>query len=859
VNHVRGRHDKYQRASNPPFPLSQLSFPQHCLFAVLLQDTRYALRGLRRSRAFSAAVILTLGLGIGANVAMFGIVDRLMFRPFAFLRDPATVHQVYLRNYDRGRLRTNGSFEYTIYEDLKRWTTSFSQLAAFAHQTNAVGVGDVARERRVAQVSATFFEFFDAKPALGRFFTRAEDTVPRGADVAVLGYAFWQSEYGGRDVLGEVLHVGNIAATIIGVAPEGFAGVNDADPPAVYIPITTYAGAQPSQAEKPTYYTRYNWGWMNVIVRRKAGITVEQASLDATQSYGRSWETMRAQEPRVTPIDIARPFAHIGGFRAGAGPDPGLEARTAIWVSGVAVIVLLIACANVGNLFVARALRQQRETAVRLALGVNRQRLMMQSLVESVTLALIGSVVGLVIAHWGGAAIRRLLIATQGTSLDVFTDWRTLGAATGVALVSGILTGLLPALLSGRGDLTASLKAGARSGTYQRSHVRTALLVLQGALSVVLLVGAALFVKSLSNVRNMRMGYDENGVLLVYRNLRGMQTDSVMRIALRRALLSAAQAIPGVEKAAYVSSVPMWSTSAMDNLFVAGIDSVRRLGRFTYQTGTPELFEVMGTRILRGRGLTDADREGTERVAVVSEAMAGLLWPGRDAIGQCMRLESPTAPCTTIVGIAENIVQQYDQLSMASRYMYYLPIEQFRSSAGSYLVLRMHGEAERQIEPVRKALQPHMPGQSYVTVRPLREVLAHTRSSWQLGATMFVAFGALALIVAAVGLYSVIAYTVAQRMHELGVRVALGAQSSDIMRLIVGQAMVITIAGVGVGALLAYVASRWLQPLLFQQSARDPLVYGMVAALLLLVGVGASAAPAIRASRADPNSALRTE
>jgi putative ABC transport system permease protein len=827
----------------------------------IAQDARYAIRRLRRSPGFAGAVILTLGLGIGANVAMFGIVDRLMFRPYAYLSDPSSVHRIYLRSYYRGVLRTNGSYEYTIYEDMKRWTSSFSQIAAFSHQTNAVGLGDAARERRVAQVSHTFFDFFDAKPVLGRFFTAGEDQVPRGADVAVLGHAFWKNEFAGRDVRGEVIHVGNIPATIIGVAPEGFSGVNDADPPAIYIPITTYAGAQPSQLEKPTYYTRYNWGWMNVMVRRKPGITVEQASADATQAFRKSWQVMSTHESGNTPVEIARPFVDIGAMRVGAGPDPNLEARTALWVSGVAIIVLLIACANVGNLFVARAMRHQRETAVRLALGVSRGRLVVQSLVESVTLALIGSVAGLVIAHWGGAAIRRLLIATQGASLDVFTDWRTLAIAASVSLAAGILTGLLPAALSGRGDLTSSLRAGARGGSYQRSRTRTGLLVLQGALSVVLLVGAGVFVKSFSNVKNMRMGYDEEGVLLVARNMRGMQTDSLMRIALRRSLLSAAQAVPGVAHAAYVSSVPMWSTSSA-RLFVPGIDSVAKFGRFTYQTGTTDMFDALGTRVKRGRKFTDADRDRAERVTVVSEAMASVLWPSGDAIGQCIRLENEQAPCTTVVGIAEDIVQQPDQLSSASRYHFYLPIEQFNSSGGSYLVLRMRGDArdaERRVEDVRKALQPHMPRQSYVTVRPLREVLSRTRSSWQLGATMFVAFGALALIVAAVGLYSVIGYNVAQRMHELGVRVALGAQSADIMRLVVGQAMRFAVAGVLVGALLAFAASRWLQPLLFQQSARDPLIYGIVAAMLLAVAAAAAASPALRASRADPNSALRSE
>jgi hypothetical protein len=313
-----------------------------------------------------------------------------------------------------------------------------------------------------------------------------------------------------------------------------------------------------------------------------------------------------------------------------------------------------------------------------------------------------------------------------------------------------------------------------------------------------------------------------------------------------------------VEKAAYVSSIPFWSTSNT-NLFVAGIDSVRRLGRFTYQTGTPDMFDVLGTRLIRGRPFTDADREGTERVAIVSDAMARVLWPDRDAIGQCIRVERETAPCTTVVGIAENIVQQQDQLSTSSRYHYYLPIEQFRASGGSYVVLRMRGDPTSQVETVRKALQPVMPGQSYVTVTPLSDVVDGTRNSWELGATLFVAFGGLALVVAALGLYSVIGYSVAQRMHELGVRVALGAQTPDIVRLIVGQAMRFAIVGVIIGVALSLMASRWVQPLLFQQSARDPFVYGAVALVLLTAAVVASASPALRAAKADPNMALRAE
>ncbi|MDQ3951063.1 MAG: FtsX-like permease family protein [Gemmatimonadota bacterium] len=621
------------------------------------------------------------------------------------------------------------------------------------------------------------------------------------------------------------------------------------------MPITTYAAAEGSGSNATNYFTAYNWGWVQILVRRKPGVSLARASADVSEAHLRSWNAQRTTEPSLAPAEIARPSAIVSAVKLGAGPEPSLEARTALWVTGVAAIVLLIACANVANLFLARALKRRREIAVRLALGVSRRRLVTQTLTESLVLSLIGGGAGLLVAHWGGAAIRRLLITRQGASLDVFTDWRTLGVAIGIAIAAGLLTGLAPALLSVRGDLARSLKAGAREGTYQRSRTRVALLVTQAALSVVLLVGAGLFVKSLANVRAMRMGYDAEPVLLATRHLRGTQLDDSARVALRRSLLETAQAFPGVEYATWVSSVPFWSTSTT-NLFVAGIDSVRALGQFRYQMATTDYFRAMGTRIVRGRGFTPDDRAGAPRIAVVSDAMAKALWPGRDPIGQCMRVFADTMPCTTVVGVAEDMVQE--ALS-EMRYHYYLPIEQSRPAGGHSLLIRMRGDPALQAERVRKALQAVMPGQSYVTVRPLRELVDGTRRSWQLGATMFVAFGVLALAVAAVGLYGVIGYNVTQRTHELGVRVALGAQSGDILRLVAGQGVRFALAGVAVGTALALVGSRWLQPLLFEQSATDPVIYGLVGAVLLLVALAASAVPAVRAAKADPNAALRAE
>jgi predicted permease len=680
---------------------------------------------------------------------------------------------------------------------------------------------------------------------------------PRGADVAVLGYGFWKSEFGGRaDVLGEIVQVNNVYATIIGVAPEGFVGIDDDDPPALFMPITTYRGAVDAASADPTrWYTKYSNGWVSIMVRRKPGVSIEHANADVTQALRASYQKEMELNPGATSTAKSNPTAVISAMKTGAGPDPSLEARTALWVMGVSAIVLLIACANVANLFLTRALKRERETALRLALGVTRGRLMMQTLTESLLLSLIGSVAGLLVAYWGGAGLRQLLVAGDAP-IEVFTDWRTIGVAIGAALLAAVLTGLAPSFMLARGDLANTLKTGGRGGSSRRSRAHSVLLVLQGALSVVLLIGAVLFVRSFDNVKAMRIGYDAEPVLFVNRNMRGLRLDSASSVALRTALVEKARAIPGVEAASWIYSVPFRSTSAT-RLFVAGIDTVSRLGRFTYQASSSGYFEVMGTRIKRGRAYTDADRAGAPRVMVVSESMARALWPQADPLGQCVKVHADTMPCTTVIGIAEDMIQ--NDLQSSTRFHYYMPVDQFDPAGGNGLFLKMRGDPRPHQEMVRKALQSVMPGQTFVNVIPLSDVVDAARRSWQLGATMFVAFGVLALIVAAIGLHGVIAYNVTQRMHELGVRAALGAQLTDMVRLVVGEGMAFASAGVVLGGLIAFVASPWVQPLLFQQSAKDPVVYAVVGVMMLLVALAASASPAARAARVDPNTALRAE
>ncbi len=615
------------------------------------QDVRYAARGLRRSPGFTAAVVITLGLGIGANAAMFGVVDRLMFRPLPYLRDPGAVHRVYLQLTSRGRLSTNTFFPYTRYLDLQRWTSSFSQTAAVGERTLAIGTGQSAREQPVAAVSGGFFDFFDARPLAGRFFNPADDSLPRGQLVAVLSHAYWETELGGANVLGTTIQIGTLPYVVVGIAPKGFVGVSSDRPPAVFIPITTVAGNEEEGWAANTYFLNYRWDFTSMVVRRKPSVTPATATADLTQAFVKSRDAARLQMPNLAPATVAHPVAIAGSLKQAAGPSAGLESRTLLWVTGVAAIVLMIACANVANLMIARTLRRRREIAMRLALGVSRRRLVGQLLTESSILALLGCVVGILVAQWGGAVLTQLLLPSAAAGAAVI-DWRTLIVACGCAAVAGIAAAVGPASLALRGDLADTLRGGMRDGAAQRSRIRPALLVVQGALSVVLLVGAGLFVRSLDHVRAMHLGYDVERVLLALPNLRGVPMDSAATVRFQRSLLETAQRIPGVEAAALVNSRPFATNMAM--LYVAGIDSVNRLGRFVLQHATPDYFRVMNTRIVRGRAFAATDRAGTPRVTVVSQSMARVLWPGQDALGKCIRIEADTMPCTTVIGIAED-------------------------------------------------------------------------------------------------------------------------------------------------------------------------------------------------------------
>jgi predicted permease len=822
------------------------------LFESIVQDTRYAVRGLRAKPGFTAGIVLTLALGIGANAAMFGIVDRMLFRAPAYLRDAEHTHRVYLASTSGGQENVATWTSFPRYTDLLRWTHAFSSIATFATWRIAVGDGDAARVTPVAGVSASYFDFFDARPPLGRFFVAREDSVPTGSPVVVLSYAYWQLEFGGRvDVLGKQVRIGHTLCTVIGVAPEHFVGIDDEAVPAMYIPITTFLW----DARSIDYSKNYGWQGRLLIARRRPEFTVAQATSDLTTAFQRSWIASNERNPaHAVPIAAARPRAMLGPVQLERGPLAGPEAKVVAWVSGVAAIVLLIACANVANLLLARAVTRRREIALRLALGVGRGRLVRQLVTESLVLAGLGGAVGLAVAQWGGAVIRALFLPND-VATSIFTDVRSLIVTLLVTAAAALITGLAPALQAVRSDLARSLNAAGRDAGARASRLRTGLLVFQATFSVVLLVGAGLFVRSLLNVHNLRLGYDVRPVLVVTDNPRGMKLTTAERSALEARLVDAARATPGVESATPVSSVPFWGYEE-PYLFVSGVDSVSWRGDFVLQAGNADYFKTMGTRIVRGRAFDDHDRADAPRVVVVSQGMASFLWPAEDAIGKCIRIGADTAPCTTVVGVAEDLRMR--SLKQPHEYTYYIPMAQYNSATGMLLV-RVKGDAASYAEPVRRRLQHEMPGAAYVTAQPFQSMVDTKTQSWRFGATMFVAFGALALALAGIGLYSMIAYGVAQRRREIGVRIALGASSSHIVRLVVRGGLRLVVLGVVLGGVVSLWAGKWIATLLFDETPTDPAIYASVAAILVGVSLLATAVPALRAARVDPNDALRAD
>jgi putative ABC transport system permease protein len=815
---------------------------------IIRRDLTYSLRQLRRSPGFTAAVAITIALGIGANAVMFGIVDRLLLSPPPHVEDASGVVRIhYHAKWPNGPEATIPVTNWATYRDMAN-VPSFAAVGAFGFpRSESIGRGREAIPVQVNGASASYFPLLGVRPALGRFFLDDEDQLPAGSAVAVLGYGFWRRQFGGSgDVLGRKLPIGDQNYTVVGVAPRGFTGV-DLKRVDVWLPMTAF-----SYADNRQFATDRGSLWLRTVARMAPtaarDAAQEQAFAALRQGYEAAGSRHFIQRIELTSVIAAR------------GPGDNNDAKVAAWLLGVAGMVLLIACANVATLLLARALSRQQETAVRLALGMSRRRLLLQVVADSVLLAVLGAAAAMLTAQFAGGALQAWLLPDVAIESGFLTR-RVITIVLGAVVVAGVLIALGPALQTRRVDLSLTLKAGGRTNTGGRSRARTALLVLQTAMSVMLMIGSGLFVRSLRNAESLRLGLDAERLILgdvnfSFETVPFPQQDAFWTTAIERV-----RTVPSVERATLTITTP-FNFSMSGEFRVPGIDSLPSL-----ETGGPyrngvsaDYFATLGTRILRGRPFTDGDRRGSPSVAVINETMARLAFGGRDPLGTCVKIyRTDSIPCATVIGVAEDV--RRFSLIEGPTMQYYLPIDQWRGPHSTALIVRARSgdDLTRVATAVRRELQGIHDDAPFPQVRPYEELIDPQRRAWKLGAVMFTMFGALAFIVAMVGLYGLLAYSVAQRRFEFGVRVALGAQARHIARMVVTYGLAAMLTGLVAGLALAAIAGRWTAALLFQVGPRDVAVYIGVAVLVIIATLLAAVVPSRRAARTDPLEALRAE
>jgi predicted permease len=820
------------------------------MFITFAEDLSYAARSLVRRPALLAVITLTLSFGLAANAIMFGVVDQLLLRPPSHVAEPDGVRRIYYREVHDGQVGINAVTTYPVLTALRSATTAFTELAAHAHPSDySLGRGPDAQNVRVQAVSGNWFRLLGVQPVLGRTFTASEDRPPVSELVAVLGYGLWQRQFeGARNVVGRTIELQGKTFTVVGVAPRGFAGV-DRQRIDAWVPISAIANESFGSG---WHNTNNNW-WAEIIGRLRPDVTPELAVSQATGAYRailREWnEPFRDSTASVVLSSIIATRTPTGISR---------ESRVSLLLMGVSGVVLLIACANVANLLIARTLERRREIAVRLALGVSRGRLVRMLLTETALLAFIGAMTALAIWLASTRLVQGVLLPGIVWSESLLNP-RVFLFTLGVSVLCMLLAGLAPALQGMGIQVSDSLKASSRQIAGGRGRLRFSLLLAQAALSVVLLIGAGLSVRSLNNVASREVGIDRDRVLRVTMPLARFGFDSTqIEDVFRRGAERVGQ-IPGVSGVAVARlTVPMGSASAR-GFSVAGKEPRDIPGGGPYNSAvTSGFFATIGATIVQGRGFTAAEEHVPSRVLVVNEAVARAYWPNESAVGKCARYGVDSL-CSEVIGVVGNVLQF--SLINDDRAIVYAPPSHpgNEDSAPKAMLLRVSGVPASVIPAVRRELQALTPTMPFVQVLPYAALVATQLQPWRLGATMFTLFGALALVIAAVGLYSVMAYWVSQRRQEIGIRMALGAQRSDVIRLVALQSSRAVVAGLVLGGLVALIASRWLTDMLYQTSVRDPLVYGMAALVLVLAATVASIVPARRSASVDPAQVIRTE
>jgi putative ABC transport system permease protein len=810
------------------------------------QDTTYAVRGLARSPGFTATVVVTLALGFGVNAAMYSILDRVFRRAPAGVIAPREVRRLYL-DYDRpkepGGRTAFSSFTFPHFRAVAAAVVPL-ELAAFT-QPDSVGVvsGATRIPARESEVTGNYFSVLGVRPQLGRFFVAEENAIEIPTPVAVVSDGFWRRELGGdARVLGRKIAIDHRTITIVGVAPREFVGP-DLDVVDVWLPVNMMTS---SNGMPGPWYA--NFGSSVRIITR-------------VRSPAEAARVIAAGTPALHGVHLPH-FVYdstsqllLGSIVEANGPlKPAQEVLVATRISWIAVIVLVIAAANVTNLLLLRASRRKREIAVRRALGVSQGRLYGQLAVESTLLSLLGGVAALVVAVWVGTALRQLMMPRVHWASSA-VDGHTVAFLFGLSVIIGLGAGLAPAVYAAQPNLTDSLKAGARESAYQRSMLRSVLLVVQATLCVVLLVGAGLFLRSLDNVRSIGVGYDVDNVTLVSPVF---STTGPHDAELAGAIPMAAgrvSRVDGVVAVGYALIPPMQGIS-WASLFLPDRDSLPRLATDvlpSFNVVSPDYFRAAGVAIQSGRAFSAGDAGAV----VVSETMARVFWPGESPIGKCLIRERRSNPCSTVVGVAAD-VHRMDILEQPTM-QYYLPATRSEHAPRILVIRARPGRSAAVAHEAERILAQALPGLDGTRTRRMVDVLEPELRPWRLGATLFTAFGILALVVAAIGMYSVVAYGVSQRTNEMGIRVALGARTSDILDLVVGEGIRLLAIGLALGVVTSLALGRFIGSLLFGITPYDASVLIGATTVLCALGILACLIPGWRAARVDPVNALRAD
>ena len=819
-------------------------------FDAVRTDLRMAARQIRRAPTFAFGTVAAFALGVGANATMFSVVDRLLLRPPPHVARPQDVYAIHVVPGDEISFPA-----FVALRDQLSGAASISvQIGPLALP---IGRGDRAQIAQTVFVDGAYFRTLGVRAETGRVLLDDDVTLPDGQAVAVISFRLWQREFDGDpSVVGRELIISSTRVRIIGVAPDGFNSIGTR-PIDLWLPMTLAGSLLPSAGPRWPWATA-DAHWLHAIVRVAPHVEPRQVATLATS-------VLRANAIERSTRDTAAAVELQSALPARA-KTFSPEAKIASLLGAVSLLVLLIACSNATNLMLARAIRRRREIGIRMALGVSRRRLIASLLTDAMLLAMLGGIAAIVVAAAGGALMRDVLLQGSVWNGGVI-DGRTLAFIAGAAILAGLFTGLVPAfVLLRRFDLSRAIGEGRQSGGVHRQRAISSLVVTQAALSTVLLIGALLFARSLANVRAVPLGVDMEHTLVVSLDHETLKTPPRRADALFAELRSAVAQVPGVADVAIAEGVPFSQWFLSTRLSVPGqppnAPAIQR-GAFI-RAVTSSYFSTIGTRIVQGRAFTDADnRESGEQVAIVSVEMANALWPDGAAVGRCVRLGADSMPCRRIVGVAEDTREsavEPNALEPAYGDIVYVPLSQGRHTVGARtLIARLTASPTDVIPHVRAAIQRVEPNMPLADVWLMQSRHDPELRPWRLGATMFGVFGALALVLAALGLYSVIGYSVAQRTGEMGIRIALGARSSDILSLVGAQGAVLAAIGIALATIGAAILAPLVQPLLFRISARSVAVYALVGGVVIVVAIAASLIPAARAARVNPMSVIRSE